>query len=46
VLEVEIFVRETSAIVTYDSSKVTIQDMIAALEKAGFSVKGNPKFLK
>jgi copper chaperone CopZ len=46
VLKVDISVRQTSAIVTYDSSKVTVQDMVKALDNAGFPVKGQPKILQ
>lgn len=45
-MKVKIVVRRTAAIVTYDSTQVTVQDMITALDKAGFTVKGKPKMLQ
>jgi copper chaperone CopZ len=45
-MKVKIVVRRTAAIVTYDSSLVTIQDMLTALDNAGFPAKGKPKMLQ
>ena len=34
------------AVVTFDDEKVTIEQIVEALEKAGFPLGGPPKFLK
>jgi copper chaperone CopZ len=31
--------------ITYDDEKVTIEQIVDALEKAGFSIDGPPRFL-
>jgi copper chaperone CopZ len=33
------------ATVTYDDEKTTIEQIVSALEKAGFPIDGPPKFL-
>lgn len=42
----EIVVRRTAAVVTYDSTKVTVQDMIKVLSDFGYSIEGEPKMLR
>jgi copper chaperone CopZ len=34
------------AMVTFDDEKITVQQIVDALEKAGFPLGGPPKFLK
>jgi copper chaperone CopZ len=46
VVNVEIDRKNATACVTFDDTKTDVPNIVEALEKAGYPVKGEPKFLE